>query len=445
MSGWGNLAVQPPPQQPLTLPLRLSLSRPLAVVLMRRTSKYADIRIVAWAETLGLTTQKSIVERLAVQSAEKDPYLLDTSENHAIGAWVQGLLDSAGGRDHSRNLHYGALGIQRPDGQIYTSTDANWNWMKQATKVARWLKYVPFDAIPDERNSEPIIRITHEPQAVLIPGGVDLEYVLPQAELDLRGIQPYRIALFGEKTGLEAVMGPLADEFSTDLLLQAGDGSDNHLHQLARAAAEDGRCLLLFTVCDSDPSGWNMPIVLARKLQAFRDQFFPNLEFKVFRIGLTADQVKAYAAAGDALPTSPLKPSEKRADRWRRATGTEQTEINALMVPHRRTDLAQMIRDALNPWFDASLAETVADLRDGWIEEASAAIDDALLLPRDRIRVLAEEITRATDVTPSLPPVPGEPVGSAPGSPLVPLADSGWDWLDLTNRLNRDRNYGGEA
>lgn len=412
---------------------------------MRRALKYADIRIVAWAATLGLTTQKSVVERLAVQSAEKDPYLLDTPENHAIGAWLRDLLHSAGGRDHSRNLHYGALGIDRPDGQTYISTDANWNWMKQATKVARWLKYVPFDAIPDERNSEPVIRIRVGPSASLVPGGVDLDYVLPMAELDLRGVQPYRIALFGEKTGLEPVMGPLSDEFSTDLLLQAGDGSDNHLHQLATAADDDGRCLLLFTICDSDPAGWNMPIVLARKLQALRDLFFPSLTFKVFRIGLTPDQVKAYTAAGDSLPSSPLKPSEKRADKWRRATGTEQTEINALMVPHRRADLDRMIRDALNPWFDASLADTAEALQDEWHERASAAINEALLLPRERIRAMAEEITRATHVTPSLPPVPLEPVGSAPGSPLIPLADSQLEWLELTDRLNRDRNYGGES
>ena len=62
-------------------------------------------------------------------------------------------------------------------------------------------------------------------------------------------------------------------------------------------------------------------------------------EFEVHRVALTPDQVREYG-----LPSTPLKDTEKRADKWRAAMGVEQTEIDALAS--LRPDLLRDIASA---------------------------------------------------------------------------------------------------
>jgi hypothetical protein len=66
----------------------------------------------------------------------------------------------------------------------------------------------------------------------------------------------------------------------------------------------------MFTLSDCDPAGHQMPISIARKLQAFKDQFFPDLEFEVVPVALTPQQVEA-----EGLPSAPMKEGEKRSGR----------------------------------------------------------------------------------------------------------------------------------
>ena len=80
--------------------------------------------------------------------------------------------------------------------------------------------------------------------------------------------------------------------------------------------ADDGRPMVVLYFADCDPAGWQMPISVGRKLQALEDRCFPELEFEVRRVALTPDQVREYG-----LPSTPLKETEKRADRWQRGDG----------------------------------------------------------------------------------------------------------------------------
>ena len=68
-----------------------------------------------------------------------------------------------------------------------------------------------------------------------------------------------------------------------------------------------------------------MPISFSRKLQALRTLHFPDLRIAVHRVALTLDQVRELN-----LPSTPLKTTEKRADKWRARMEHEQTEIDAL-------------------------------------------------------------------------------------------------------------------
>ena len=55
------------------------------------------------------------------------------------------------------------------------------------------------------------------------------------------------------------------------------------------------------------------------------------------------------------LPSTPLKPTEKRGDRWREEFGVEQTEIDALAL-FQPDVLRRIIETAIAPYFDRTLA-----------------------------------------------------------------------------------------
>ena len=120
----------------------------------------------------------------------------------------------------------------------------------------------------------------------------EVEEIEPCAGVDIHVPQPYRLALYGEKTSLAKVLGPIADSYGADLFLPTGEISDTQLHVMAQAGAEDGRKLVVFTVTDFDPSGWQMTVSIGRKLQALKDLLFPDLEFEIRPIALTGEQVR---------------------------------------------------------------------------------------------------------------------------------------------------------
>ena len=155
----------------------------------------------------------------------------------------------------------------------------------------------------------------------------DAEYFAPAAHLEGgAGIQPYRLAVIGEKSSLEPVLGPVAEEYDADLYLPAGEISDTILHHMASRTAAEERPLVVFYFADCDPSGWQMGISVARKLQALSELLGP-FGFEVHRVALTPDQVRALR-----LPSTPLKATEKHAAKWEMRTGTKQTEIDAAIA-----------------------------------------------------------------------------------------------------------------
>jgi hypothetical protein len=352
---------------------------------------------------------------LTVLAVQNDPFRCDTPTGHAEGAWLAGQIEALGLRKavHLRALHYRLIGRPKPNGSPYTNTDPDWAWLGNGPgKAGRWLGYVGFNEIVDARNEKPLIQLVdrdtgQSPVAwvsisglrVELPAAADLEpYVLTG---DFHRAQLYRLAYFGEKTSLSEVLSPVAARLGADLFLPTDEISDTMVHDMAEAAAEDGRPLVVLTFSDSDPSGWQMPISIGRKLQALKALKFPDLEFQVRRVGLLPSQVREYG-----LPSTPLKDTERRADRWMAATGTAQTEIDALLAlrPDLLRDLA--IR-AAEPFYDRTLYARCSKARDEWRRSCQAAVDEQTnfeLLDRlaeeaqtalDQIRAQVEQLSRS--------------------------------------------------
>lgn len=298
--------------------------------------------------------------KFTVLDADNDPFRLDTPAKHRDGQWLAEQAEALGFTDrtvHIRGLHYAVLGRPKPDGTPYENTIKNWEWLAgDAAKAARFLGYIPFERITDQRNAEPVVRVrgTEGPRAYLttelnvtIPRAWELE---PKIDVDgFDGTQPYRLALVGEKSSLEPVLGPIASTYDADLFLPTGEISDTQIYLLAKAAQDDGRPLAVLYFADCDPGGWQMSISVARKLQAFKTLLPKMPDFELHRVALTPEWVSEYNRTHDEpLPSSPLKETETRGDKWRAAWGIEQTEIDSLQeffgyVLSGRTDLHKIM------------------------------------------------------------------------------------------------------
>jgi len=402
---------------------------------------------------------------LTVLAPQNDPFRVDTPARHRDGEWLAETAQELGlgqRKIHLRGLHYMVIGRPKPDGTPYTNTDDDWTWLQaDAAKAARWLGYIPFEQITDQRNSEPTVRLFERPEPVPYVT-VDFDVTIPDADSLLpkvfaagfRGVQPYRLILIGEKSSLEDVLAPIAGRYQADLYLPTGEPSDTMLHRMAQTGAEDGRPMAVLYFSDADPSGWQMPISVSRKLQALKELTFGDLEFEVRRVALTPDQVGEYG-----LPSTPLKDTELRADRWQAAMGVQQTEIDALAA--LRPDLLRRIaNEAIRPFFDSTLDERVWQEHAAWTVEAQRAVDEQIdsdmrhrlhaeaATKLDAVRVQIEEIKDSMRLDASEFRVPQIVVpeavlnGAPPGLPLV---DSRLPFAEQCRRLIDSKNYRAEV
>ena len=324
------------------------------------------------------------MDTLTVMHPRHDPFRHDTGANHRDGKWFAEQIARLvpRGTVHLRGFHYvivASADVRKPNGQTYRNTEADWVWLSEhASKAARWLGYVPFTRIVDERNAEPEV---WEP-AVSTEAWTDIDAssfielpelasAVPLAYCSgLAGPQPYRIIFVGEKSSLGAVLRPLAEAVSGELILPNGEMSDTLIYNLAQRAAADGRLAVVLYFSDFDPAGYTMPVNVARKLQALTVEEFPGLEIEVHAVALTLDQVRQYD-----LPSTPLKETELRADRWREAMGHEQTEIDALAAL-RPEVLRDIAREAVEPFYDFGLNQRARQAETEWRQQAEVMLRD---------------------------------------------------------------------
>jgi hypothetical protein len=397
---------------------------------------------------------------LTVLAPQNDPFRVDTDAGHRDGAWLADTLAGLGitGQRHLRGLHYILIGRDKPNGLPYANTEQDWNWLGKAAKAARWLRYLPFEAIVDQRNDEPDRRDYATPAAPQPYVSVEFDIAIPDADDltpqigldDFRAEQPYRLVIVGEKSSLRPVLNPIAARYSADLYLPTGEISDTQIYQMAADAAYDGRPMVVFYFADCDPAGWQMSISVSRKLQALRVLEFGGLEFQVHRVGLTPDQVREYG-----LPSTPLKGTELRAGPWMEAMGVSQTEIDALAALQPAV-LTQMARDAIAPFFDDTLSRRVRAEADRWQAEAQQAVDeqggeqldqlrvdaaDRLTEMRDRIRAIMDEVHIDADMF-DLPDVPELPVAEVDWNDQPePLLESRWNFVEQNRQLIQSKAY----
>lgn len=132
-----------------------------------------------------IAEQGCSLKDLTVLATQNDPFRVDTQARHRDGEWLAITARDLGLGDrkiHLRGLHYMVIGRLKPDGTPYRNTDADWLWLQgDAAKAARWLGYLPFDQIVDQRNAEPEVRkYSHPDPWAYLTVGIDVD--LPDAD-----------------------------------------------------------------------------------------------------------------------------------------------------------------------------------------------------------------------------------------------------------------------
>ena len=366
---------------------------------------------------------------LMVLSSGKDPFALDTPEGHKLGRWLMVRLDlHAPGRViHLRGVHYLLVAVQarKPDGTPYENTREDYEWLNDKVgKAARWTRYIDFERIIDERNEEAII--ARQPRiaapirtayvstgytALTLPEPIKVWRAGPRPLLS--GFQPeqkFCFAVFGEKSSLSPVLRPFGERHGADLYIAVGELSEARAYEMARDAVADGRKLVCFTFSDFDPSGMQMPVSIARKLQAQKELQFPHFDFIVQPVALTLDDVIRLR-----LPTAMVDKKDARRKRWqqrfapplieagllpgsarwteeddadyaaerrgrlqkgekRQAKPLAQVEIDALAAIYPE-ELDRIAEVAIAPYLDPTLVQRTAEAKTAWEREAQEALD----------------------------------------------------------------------
>lgn len=241
--------------------------------------------------------------------------------------------------------------------------------------------------------------------------------------------------------------------------------SDTRLYQMAKGGAADGRPLAVVTCCDFDPAGRQMPVSIGRRLQGLRDLCFPDLKFEVVPVALTLEQVRALG-----LPSTPLKPTELRADKWRQAFGHEQTEIDALATLQPDL-LRQIVEESLALYFDTTLADRVERAKAEWTRRAlrviaervdrgaladiKAEVADLEVDVTERLEAIKEEAeeriaaadSRLDDLIEDIElPQPELPEARLPEKlGHAVLVSSEWSFAKASQALKEQKNYGREG
>jgi hypothetical protein len=374
------------------------------------------IRVSGPLRSVIKASKRSTGENLAdltVLSPQADPYRFDTKAGHRDGRWFAEQVERflpGGGTIHLRGQHYriSAPGtILKPDGKPYINDGDNWAFLEKASKAARWLLYLPFERITDARNGKPMLFSKGRWQvgdSVLSLEASFEPVEVPELSLaDVPSIytvggrsheQPFQIVFYGEKSSLAPVLESVAQEVSGDILLPTGEASDTMVFSMVQRAAADSRPLVVLYFSDFDPSGWQMSISVARKIQALRDLKFPDLQAQVYHVALTLDQALALN-----LPSTPLKESELRGDRWREIWGHEQTEIDAA-IALAPDALAEIVRDAVKPFYDPTLDRRAQAVRSRWSDEEAQRFYDLELYGQaeDAINRANDEVRWAHEV-----------------------------------------------
>jgi hypothetical protein len=274
---------------------------------------------------------------------------------------------------HYRRIHYvfvsqdGKTAIVRLDGNHYENTLACWSDLCAAARDAIALELVPQDAFTDHRNGAPIIHLIRPEDGEVVVSNVaapDLVQRMPALPALVfsppTAPQLYHLEIWVEKTTVNDVLLPLAQQYHFNLITGIGELSATHCRHFVDRAVQSKRPVRVLYISDFDPGGLSMPVAVARKIEFEISKRGLDLDVQLRPIVLTHEQ-----CIKNSLPRTPIKETERRATRFEERFGEGATELDALEAL-RPGLLRQIVLDEVlrywNPRHDDEVSETCDDI-----------------------------------------------------------------------------------
>jgi hypothetical protein len=270
---------------------------------------------------------------------------------------------------HLRRLHYAIVSqakpLKMPNGTPYENTLEAWQALIRTSNDARYLDLVPAQDFVDRRNDEPLIYLSDECNEASLGTIYSEPHVeitsaqipaLPTLHLTRPVIQqPYHVEVWCEKTSVNDVLEKVAVAYGCNIVTGAGELSQTACVNLVQRAEESGRPVRILYISDFDPAGQSMPVAVARKIEHRLHLKQLDLDIQVRPIALTAEQCREYR-----LPRTPIKETERRAERFEARFGEGATELDALEAL-RSGELRKIIEGEIERYFDVDLDDAVND------------------------------------------------------------------------------------
>lgn len=317
------------------------------------------------------------VSTLYVLASDNDPFQW-TPAKIRDAEWFAELWGRLGRPGlHPHGLHY--ILISQPRGEItvpssgapYENTEACDKFLAVAARDARYLGLIPADDMVDRRNAEVEIHhfnVSAPAYGCIVHRDCSLEFQLldpsvttfpsmPELVVSPPKIpQPYLIEIWIEKSTMADIIDPIARRYGINVVPGIGQTSETRCRELVARALAAGKPVIILYVSDFDPSGDNMPVAAARKIEFWIRSEYPDADVQLRPVALTREQCIEYD-----LPRTPIKDGERRKEAWEQRHGEGATELDALEALHPG-ELSQILIEEIERYYDDTLQERIDEV-----------------------------------------------------------------------------------
>jgi hypothetical protein len=298
---------------------------------------------------------------MLVLTQVNDPFYIGSKTQYAAAEWARRLYElmNKPPKVHIRRMHYFALTQpqhRKPNRQVYQNTSADWKFLCDACKFARYLQVLPYDifvdrwSIPKALNTGAYIGLDSVEQwDKLVDQTVEGLY-RAQMRLVLGRLMPCHIEIWVEKSTAADLIKPVSGKYNIHIVTTLGELSLTAVWQFVRRIRHCNKPVHIFYISDFDPAGETMPVSVARKIEFLTRQYNLNrrIDVKLRPLMLNRHQCRQFR-----LPGIPIPDNAGRKFKFTRYNGRMATELHALEVAQPGY-IRRVVENELNKYLESS-------------------------------------------------------------------------------------------
>ncbi len=336
-----------------------------------------------YEETNQLKNELGIDNRIDILALApgNDPFWKGTLGDVEKAEWFAKIWRDFGESEsiHLRQYNYKCLAkqIKLPDGNTYTGSRSNWTYLSSAAKAARNLGLIPLDCLPDRQMQEEIfnnIQDTNMPYMEApwhIPMYMDISIPpipsLTVYDRDEPIAEPYILEVWTEKTSVLNFIENACRRLGVNMIVGRGEISITAIGKLLERATRPVR---IFYISDFDPSGADMPVSIARKIEFYGRE--SGADIKLFPFIMSPEQIETYN-----LPRTEIEKKSGRVDKFEKKYGEGRVELEA-MEEYYPGEMENLLEEWVNYYRDPKYLREIEDRKSAFEFEVDEANKEVL-------------------------------------------------------------------